>query len=106
MHQCARCAERGVVAIDAEAFEVEHAEGLHHGLRAGDFVKVIVGDFSHGATVAQIRVEFVEFGGVRIVAPIRGGVFWHDDLAWVDALEGGEQVLGACVGGDEEFARG
>ena len=67
---------------------------------------MVVGDFGHGAAVAEIREELVELGGVRIVAPIRGGVFWHDDLAWVDTLEGREQVLGACVGGDDEFARG
>ncbi len=95
-----------MVAVDAEAFEVEDAEGLHHGLRAGDFVKVIVGNLGHSATVAQRGEEFIELGGIRMAFPIRGGVFWHDDLARVDTLKGREQILGACVGGDNKFARG
>ena len=87
MHQGAGGTEGGVIAINAEAFEVEHAEGFHHRLGAGDFVEVIVGDFGDRAAVAQIGEELIEFGRVRTVAPIGGGIFRHDDFARIDPFK-------------------
>ena len=37
--ECAGGPEGGMVAVDAEALEVQHAEGLHHGLSAGALSK-------------------------------------------------------------------
>ena len=59
-----------MVAVNAEAFKVEHAEGFHHRLSTGDFVKVVIGDFGHGAAITEIGIELVELGGFRIVAPV------------------------------------
>ena len=106
MDECSRGAKGGVVAVDTEAFEIEHAEGLHHRLSACDFVEVVVWDFRNRTAVAEVGEELIELRCIGAVGPVGGGVFWHDDLAWIDAFEGGKQAFWLCLGSKYELAGG
>jgi hypothetical protein len=91
---------------EAEAFEIEHAERAHDGARAAGGLELVggqVGDEPRGGEVVQ-RVN----GGLLV----RGGfpgferAFGDDQLGGVQGGEDGQEIFGAGVGGDFEFAGG
>ena len=103
--QRAGCTEGGVVFGDAEAVEVEHAEGLHDRLGSGGAVEVVIGNAGDCAPVTEVLVKRVETLVAMGQSPLLRKVFRNEDLAWIDTFEGGEKVFWFLFGCDEELAR-
>ena len=93
MNECAGRAEGGVILINAEAFKVHHPECFHHGLGATRFVKVVIGDGADRSTIADVGVKLTKALIGVWEAPLLSSVFGHNNLAWVKAFEGGEEVF-------------
>lgn len=104
MNEGAGGAEGGMVAGDAEAVEVEDAEGRHDGLGPGVGIKMVIGQMGAGAVVAKVKEALG--GGGGILSPGFGGFFGEEDFAGVDAFEGGEEIFGVGFGSEEEFSGG
>ncbi len=99
-------AEGGVVVGEAKTLEVEHAEGGRDGAEAFGGFEVVAGEIGAETRLAK-GVERVDGGLV-----VRGGfpafevAFDDDQFRRVEGGEDGEEVFGAGVGGDFEFAGG
>ena len=67
---------------------------------------MVIGDGADRSTVANVGVELTKaLIGVR-EAPLLSSVFGHNDLAWVKALKGGEEVFWLYFRGEEKLACG